>query len=624
MARERRAAPSRSAHCRACGEPAREAHPEPPASLDAELLTILRGELAIKNEQIAQQMELIKGLSERLREGNVLIGSLQQHLALPEGRRMGAPPVAANLKRTLLPHRVPSSPRLPSQRELSCPDSSDKLPMPAPTILPAGTVASPSKRYRLPGIEREGIAQLSLLETALWPLRGGKRPTHTFETAYTFMTPAGRTSAAVTVRAPSGLQPIDEFVLWGLLGATLSRRDAQPSLLATPYWMLRHLRLKTGGSQYNEFQESLLRLAFTSYQNTGFYNPETQEHEFTAFQFLSIFLPTVGGVGQTVDNDRCWRIEWNPAFFRFCRATGGNLLFDLDLYQTLTPASRRLFLKLKDRFWRSKRVFMNVDDLTINGLGFSATRPLAKRKFDLTNCIRELLDQEVLCLGRGQTDPKELFLKRGKGSYVVTFYEGEYFHRRPTERILRQLSTIAEDPLYEPLRKIGVDGPAIRRLFHKHSRSLVQRWINITDAAMHEHPRGFPGFRVSPAAFLMDGVQHRRTPPDWIYAHEKRQERAQWERDRAHVAHDEQELRSAYAQERKASLKTYLESPEGRAKYDQTYGALLALYRATEPHRCQDAAHEATVARLEQQDFQFPQYPVWALARQRGSVKLTS
>ena len=56
-----------------------------------ELLAMLRAELDIKNGQIAQQgemlatqMELISGLSERLREGNVLIGSLQQQLALPE------------------------------------------------------------------------------------------------------------------------------------------------------------------------------------------------------------------------------------------------------------------------------------------------------------------------------------------------------------------------------------------------------------------------------------------------------------------------------------------------------------------------------------------------------------
>lgn len=42
--------------------------------------------------------------------------------------------------------------------------------------------AKPLNRYRLPGIEREGIAQLSLLETALWPLQGGKLPDNKFET----------------------------------------------------------------------------------------------------------------------------------------------------------------------------------------------------------------------------------------------------------------------------------------------------------------------------------------------------------------------------------------------------------------------------------------------------------
>ena len=162
------------------------------------------------------------------------------------------------------------------------------------------------------------------------------------------------TTATVTVRSSLGLQPIDELTLWGLLGATLSFKDPDPVLLATPYWMLKHLGLATGGSQYTELRDSLLRLATTSYQNTAFYNPETREDEFAAFQFLSILLPTVGGVAEKVDNDRSWRIEWNPAFFRFCRATGGNLLFDLDLYRKLTPASRRLFLKLKDRFWRTK------------------------------------------------------------------------------------------------------------------------------------------------------------------------------------------------------------------------------------------------------------------------------
>ncbi|MSQ97581.1 MAG: hypothetical protein EXR98_23930 [Gemmataceae bacterium] len=495
--------------------------------------------------------------------------------------------------------------------------------MTPPQLLPTGIEAKPLKRYRLPGIEREGIAQLSLLETALWPLQGGTLPGNKFETQYTFATSTARRPATVTVRAPSGLQSIDELILWGLLGATLKSKDAEPVLLATPYWMLKHLGLETGGSQYAELRESLLRLAFTSYENDGFYNPETKEHEYAAFQFLSVLLPTVGGAGKTVDNDRCWRIEWNSVFFRFCRASGGNLLFDLELYRKLTPAARRLFLKLKDRFWRSKHVFMNVDDLTMNGLGFAANRPFFKRKFDLTNCIRELLDHRVLALGRGQTDPKELFMKRGKGSYVVVFYEGEYFRQAAVERVQGQKNAIVEHPLYEPLQQIGVDGPGIRRLLKTHSRGLLQRWVRITDAAIHEKPRGFAGFRVSPAAFLIDGVENNRTPPDWFYAHEKRQERRQWEETRASVADGAEDLRRLYDQERQEALHAFLASPEGREKYDQAYACYKAFYQITEPHRFQKAADEAANARLERVDFCFPEYDSWVLTRQHSVASST-
>src|SRR5258707_1568948 len=98
----------------------------------------------------------------------------------------------------------------------------------------AATVSTPSKttskQYRMPGIEREGIAQLSLLETALWPLQGGRVPSDQFMTNYSYPTPLGRKTAAVTVRSPMGLQTFDEYLLWGLLGATLVRRDPDPVL----------------------------------------------------------------------------------------------------------------------------------------------------------------------------------------------------------------------------------------------------------------------------------------------------------------------------------------------------------------------------------------------------------
>jgi len=56
-----------------------------PADASAAIIEVLKGELDIKNQQIAAQNEVIKGLSERVREGNVLMGSLQQRLALTDG-----------------------------------------------------------------------------------------------------------------------------------------------------------------------------------------------------------------------------------------------------------------------------------------------------------------------------------------------------------------------------------------------------------------------------------------------------------------------------------------------------------------------------------------------------------
>ena len=486
-----------------------------------------------------------------------------------------------------------------------------------PTSVPDGVKSG--NRYRLPGIEREGIAQLSLLETALWPLKGGTLPSSTFETAYSFQAAGERRAASVNVYAPLGLQSIDEYVLYGLLGISLSRQTVDSTLLATPYWLIKRLGMAIGGFQYDQLRASLERLSSVAYQNTAFYNPVTQQHERVTFHFFSSFLPTRGR-GGPVAADRAWRVEWSPMFFRMCQATGGTLLFDLDIYRQLTPASRRLFLTLKDRFWRSKKVFMNVDDLTINGLGFLADGPLKKRKFYLASCLRELLALGIIELGRGQHDVKDLFIRRAKGVYVVVFNEGEYFRQPTSERVTRQKNAIADDPLYEPLRTIGVDEAAIRRLFKEHARGLIQRWIRITDTAMHEKPRGFPGFKVSAPSFLIDGIQNERLPPDWIYAHEKERDREEFEQKNAAAMKSEESLTVAYASERSAAFQAYLQSPEGQSQYAAAYEKFLEFYRQVEPDRPYEAATNAATGKIEKEHFQFPDFGVWLLERRQPTA----
>jgi hypothetical protein len=477
---------------------------------------------------------------------------------------------------------------------------------------------APSKRYRLPGIEREGVAQLSLLETALWPLQDRGR-TSAFHPKYSYATPEGRKTAHVTVRSGLGLKDFDEFVLWGLLGATLQRRDDDPVLMATPYWMLQHLGLDTGGSQYAELRQSLQRLANVSYENTAFYNPLSKEHEFAAFQFLSFLLPTVGGLGGDVDNARCWRIIWNPLFFRFCQATGGTLLFDLDLYRSLSPAARRLFLKLKDRFWRTKRVFFNVDDLTINGMGYSSERPLRKRKYDLTACIQELLDQRVIALGKGQAAPEDLFLRHAPGVWAVLFHEGEYFRSPLSPRREYEADAFADDPLREPLKSFGIDDAGIKRLLKTSGRALLKQWIRVTDAALHEKPRGFKGFRASPAAFFIDGVQNNRRPPDWFLAHEKRQEQEQFESRVRAAAAETAKVRQRYDQERREALRRHLSTPEGKAAFQAALTPLLDFYRVREPHTFRETARKAAEEHVDRHCFLFPGFSEWLEAAEHST-----
>ena len=139
--------------------------------------------------------------------------------------------------------------------------------------------------------------------------------------------------------------------------------------------------------------------------------------------------------------------------------------------------------------------------------------------------------------------------------------------------------------------------------------------MKITDAAMHEQPRGFSGFRVTPAAFLIDGIQKNRMPPDWMHAHEKQQAREQWERNKAAFVPAKQARRGEYDRERATSFEEFRRSAEGMKIYDKTFPILLAFHKVTDPHCHAEAARQATLSRMEREDFVFPEFSVWIANR---------
>jgi hypothetical protein len=332
-------------------------------------------------------------------------------------------------------------------------------------------------RFRVPGIEHVGYAQLSVIETALSPLDAETLKEKFFASKYGYSDREGRRrQAEVKVGyAFEPLKPNDDFILWSLLSLTLRHSDDHV-LRATPYWLLKNLGMPTGGHQYQMLRDAVERLSQMLYCNTGFYNPVSQEHERWQFAFFASHLP------QSLDADRLWKLVWNQPFVEVSRATGGRMLFDLELFRGLgSAATRRLFLKLSDRFYRSNRVHLDLHDLTINGLGYSPSVPLKVRKQKLIRCIETLLDRRILMLGTGHASAKDLFLKRQKGSYVVVFYRGPYFERAIGERSAKK--DAKTDPLYGPMQTLGVDEPLIVRLLAECSRGLIERWLKITEAA---------------------------------------------------------------------------------------------------------------------------------------------
>ena len=80
------------------------------------------------------------------------------------------------------------------------------------------------------------------------------------------------------------------------------------------------------------------------------------------------------------------------------------------------------------------------------------------------------------------------------------------------------------------------------------------------------------------------------------------------------------ELRATYETERATAFQTYLASPEGQEKYKLAYPTLLVFYKVMEPERQHEAAHQATLARIERLDFLFPEYADWFQTKYRATT----
>ena len=409
-----------------------------------------------------------------------------------------------------------------------------------------------------------GIGQLTLAEHSLCPLHAALslQPNLVHETEFDYTGPdRQRECGRARVTCPLGLLAGDELYLWGLLGLTLAQPDSDGQLYATPHYCLRQLGLidqksRRGGRQYQQFSAAIERLSAISYQNTAFYDPIRREHRKVSLRFFSYSLPL------DPRSSRVWRIVWDPLFFELVRPVGGHLLFDIELYRELDPASRRLFLLLSKMFWRRTRTpGFELRHLAVDVLGFSpdlADRDLRRK---LARCVDRL--QQI-----GVVAPCDcLFQTVGRRTCTLRLMRGPYFQRR---RRLRNLTLPLQDTaLFDSLKSIGFTPKSIGWLRRTFPITLLREWADITLAARERKGERF--FRKSPQAWFVDNVRNAadgtRTPPDWWHALQKAEQTGQ---RRSGSSHPERAIDPASVGESTESLRQFVRNTVAAARCGST------------------------------------------------------
>lgn len=469
--------------------------------------------------------------------------------------------------------------------------------------------------------QRSGLAQLSIIEHALCSLDPALSLVAPYQhkTGY-FYTDAGkRRFANVSVSAALGLSSRDEYFLWGLLALTFNQPQPSIEFLATPHFCLKKLGCleAKGGKQYAEFRATIKRLAGVFYQCDAFYDPRLQTFQDTGFGLLKYSLP------QRDDSSRAWRIVWDPLFFEYVQATGGKLFFDLtsDAFRSFDPASRRLALLLHKIFWRRKvSPPFELRHLGTNVLGFSSTRLTKYLKRDISRCAEKLLAANFIALPSGVDRVSDLFEKREAGKYVIRFQRGSYFEKQSIDQLThRPVMSVADSPLYDPLKTIGFEDAAIRAIIKRYDHQVIVRWAQYTQVAMET--KGAKFFKKSPQAYCLDGIKRGTSAPDWFLEHQREERRRQHDEDlhARGVLADDSSLTVAYRKARKEALHRFLREEIDRERYQKTVETFLGMFKDAPAHVAMEQAVEEAERHLAA-GFRFPDYSEWSSASVLGRL----
>jgi hypothetical protein len=327
-----------------------------------------------------------------------------------------------------------------------------------------------------------------------------------------------RKTGTQIITAHFGLAPKDFDLFLGLF-TYLKRLPSLPEdgrSYMTADFLARQLSLPADGqASYLRLRSRLFRFSYVKYTNTAFWNPQTKSYDLRNFGFFNL-----ASLSRVTESRRPIVFEWDPSFLRIVR-DGTLLTFDYDLYRSLAPAMRRLYLIANRDGWNqpASTVF-HADDFAIHQIGYSERPEFGRLR--LQKLRRLLHDAEEKDLIRPCRDWGDYLQPTNRGPRA-----GQLALRWSRGPLLRSRRSAAREPFPEKLENDAlyaqvcelrdeerkpISPQLYRSLVGRYGRERLQKHVAVVLAQKEYRPGSFTRSEV---AALVDRLQHDHPEPDW-------------------------------------------------------------------------------------------------------------
>jgi hypothetical protein len=289
-----------------------------------------------------------------------------------------------------------------------------------------------------------------------------------------------RRTGTQIITAPFGLAPVDFDLFLGLF-TYLKRLPELPvdgRVQMTVDFIARQLGLPaTCQKDYLRIRSRIFRFSYAKYTNSAFWNSETRTYDIANFGFFNI-----ESLSRVTESRRPVTLQWDSSFLKLLRQTPA-LAFDFELYRTLSPAMRRLYLIANRDGWnqRDSSVFI-ADEFAIHQIGYSESPSLGKLRMQkLRRLVGEAEDRGLI---RPYADWHGYFqtMNRGprRGQLALRWSRGPELRTKPSTRKRIATDNLEADSLYAQVRELKDEGRADQpaglptACFHPRSRAYSE------------------------------------------------------------------------------------------------------------------------------------------------------